>query len=268
MSSRLGSQRSFGGIAVSAVTRDGALTRLRRCIDEGGRLTVTFLNPDYARRAFRDRRLRNDINSFDLVLVDGNGVRWISPLFGFRVPERLDTDSLAPQLFAELATRRGRIFLFGCAPGIAQVAATRLAGAFPGIEVVGTEHGFHDVLRGHPGRFDPDDSARIIADINATSADVLLVSLPTPLQQRWVADFAGKLEVPVVVTGGSYLDHIAENTRFPQTWYPAWADALRLNWFYRLVKEPRRLWRRYTIEIADFVRLAVAARLRANRAPQ
>jgi N-acetylglucosaminyldiphosphoundecaprenol N-acetyl-beta-D-mannosaminyltransferase len=64
------------------------------------------------------------------------------------------------------------------------------------------------------------------------------------------------------MTGGSYLDHIAENSDFSATWYPAWANTLRLNWFYRLVREPRRLWRRYTIEILDFVVLSVRARLR------
>jgi N-acetylglucosaminyldiphosphoundecaprenol N-acetyl-beta-D-mannosaminyltransferase len=265
MAGRLSQGSSFGGIVVSVVTRADVLDRLRRSLDHDARLTVTFLNPDYARRAFRQSSLRDDINTFDLVLVDGNGVRWVAPLFGFRVPERLDTDSLAPQLLSELAARRGRLFLFGCAPGVADAAGSRVTEAFPGLEVVGTEHGFHDVLRGHPGSFDDDDTRRIIAEINESAADVLLVSLPTPLQQRWVAEFAGKLDVPVIVTAGSYLDHIAENTSFPHTWYPAWADLLRLNWFYRLIKEPKRLWRRYTIEIADFIRLAAVARLRSLR---
>jgi N-acetylglucosaminyldiphosphoundecaprenol N-acetyl-beta-D-mannosaminyltransferase len=264
MADRRSQEHSFGGIKVSALTRTDVLEHLVRAIDQRTRLTVTFLNPDYARRAFRDGALRADINTFDLVLVDGNGVRWMAPLFGFRIPERLDTDSIAPSMFGQLAERACRIFLFGCAPGVARTAAARLVDAFPGIVVVGTEHGFHDVERGHPGTFDRADSERIVADINAAAADVLVVSLPTPLQQRWVADFASQIESSVVLTGGSYLDHIADNAKFPERWYPAWADRWQLNWFYRLVREPRRLWRRYTIEIVDFIRLAVVARWRGT----
>ncbi|NYH85562.1 hypothetical protein SAMN05421678_103330 [Actinopolymorpha cephalotaxi] len=100
-------ERSFAGIKVSPVRRADLLAEL----DLGDRtdgtrpLTVTYLNPDYARRALRSPRLRDDINAFDVVLVDGNGVRLLTPLFGFTVPERLDTDSLAPDVFGRLARR-------------------------------------------------------------------------------------------------------------------------------------------------------------------
>lgn len=258
--------RDFGGIKVSAVTAAELVHRLRQALDQRSPISVTFLNPDYARRAFRSEPLRRDINRFDLVLVDGIGVQLLAPLFGFRVPARLDTDSVSPLVFELLAEGRGRVFLFGSAPGVAARAAERLSGAYPGLVLVGSEHGYHDVLAGHPGRISPADSDRIVTAINASRADLVVVGLPTPLQQGWLARHRQRISAPVVMTGGSYLDHMAENDRWPATWYPTWADRLWLNWFYRLLREPRRLWRRYSIEFADYLRLAIQAR-RYQRSP-
>lgn len=251
--------RWFAGIRVFTGTLEELLDAVSHALDGAGRLRLTFLNPDYARRALLDPQLRADINGFDIVAVDGNGVRMLAPLFGFTVPERVDTDRFAPRLFRLLAGRGGRLFLFGCAPGIADEAGRRLAAAYPGLHVVGAEHGYHDVEHGHPGRFEVGDSERIVAAVNGSRPDVLLVSLPTPLQQRWVAEYGDSLSAPVVLTGGSYLDHAAAGT--PGSWYPGWADALRLNWLYRLMRQPRRLWRRYTLEIVHFVVLVLRARL-------
>lgn len=263
---------SFAGITVSPLRRAALLRELDAALSRRGAgqtspegpLTITFLNPDYARRALLDPRLRADVNSFDLVLVDGNGVRLLTPLYGFAVPERLDTDSLAPDVFSRLASRGGRVYLFGCAPGVAERAAATVVEAFPGLAVAGVEHGFHDVERGTPGTFGADDTDRIVAAVNDAAPDLLLVSLPTPLQQRWVAENAARLRVPVVMTAGSYLDHLADADVVVGSWYPRWADALRLNWLYRLAREPRRLWRRYTVEIASFTVLVVKDRVRGG----
>lgn len=253
-------ERSFGGIKVSTLTPDELLSLLRVRLHDRSPITLTYLNPDYARRAFRCSSLRRDINRFDLVLVDGIGVARLAPLFGFRVPARLDTDTVAPKILDLVAELRGRVFLFGSAPGIAGEAAARLGRAYPALSVAGTEHGFHDVLAGHPGRIASADSGRIVTAMNASGADLVIVGLPTPLQQSWLAEHRSAISAPVVMTAGSYLDHMADNDRWPQTWYPAWADRLALNWFYRLIREPRRLWRRYSIEFADYLRLAIRAR--------
>ena len=173
-------------------------------------LRISFLNPDYARRALLDRRLFDDINSFDLVAVDGNGVRLVTPLFGFTVPERLDTDSLAPDLFRLLAERGRAAFLFGCAPGVAQSAATRLEEHFAGLRDRRHRARLPRRAAGAPRSYAPEDSEAIVDRINASGADLVLVSLPTPLQQRWVAEYGDRLRAPVVMTGGSYLDHVAD----------------------------------------------------------
>lgn len=253
--------RSFAGVKISPVRSADIISDVSAALRERRRLTVTFVNPDYLLKAFRDPGLTSSINAFDRVLVDGNGIRLLAPLFGYTVPERLDTDSLAPSLFRALATQRGRVFLFGCAPGVAEEAARRLSGALPDLVIGGTEHGYYDVLSGHPGRFSPEDTDRIIDSINAAATDLLLVSLPTPLQQSWLAAQGHRIDAPVIVTAGSYLDHLAASQSLG-AFYPRWVNALGLNWLYRLAHEPRRLWRRYTVESVEFAIETVRRRLR------
>lgn len=252
--------RDFGGIKVSVIREPRLLRLIRDRLVSKSRLDITFLNPDYARQAFLDAGLRDRIRRFDLVLVDGHGVRWLAPLFGFRIPVRLDTDSIAPKVFALLNELEGAVFLLGSRPGVAECAAERLSVHFPRVVVVGTEHGFHDAARGHPGWFEDEDSDRIVSAMNRSGADFVLVSLPTPLQQDWLAAHRAAIEATVVMTGGSYIDHMADAS-WPGSWYPEWTTALRLNWLYRLVKEPRRLWRRYSVEFAAYVWLVMRARM-------
>jgi N-acetylglucosaminyldiphosphoundecaprenol N-acetyl-beta-D-mannosaminyltransferase len=110
--------------------------------------------------------------------------------------------------------------------------------------------------------FAEEDSKAIVGRINASGAEVVVVSLPTPLQQRWVRENGHHLLAPVVLTAGSYLDHAAAGVE--GSYYPRWVDALQLNWLYRLLKEPRRLWRRYTVESLHFLLLVVRARVRGT----
>lgn len=255
----------LAGIKVTGARREELLQLAAAAFEGRTRVRMTFLNPDYARRALLAPQLLEDVNGFDVVAVDGNGIRLVTPLFGFRVPERVDTDSFAPHLFRLAAERGAGVYLFGCAPSVAENAAGRLAETFPGLRVVGTEHGFHDVQRGHPGRYADEDSESIVHAINESGAALVVVSLPTPLQQRWVTANGGRLRASFVLTGGSYLDHVSESGALTGSWYPRWADTLRLNWFYRLVRDPRRLWRRYTLESAHFLALVVGARLRGTR---
>ena len=207
-----GCARDFGGIKVSVIGESRLLRLIRDCLVRRSRLDITFLNPDYARRAFLDARLRDHIDRFDLVLVDGHGIRLLAPLFGFRIPARLDTDSIAPKLFAMLNELQANVFLFGSRPGVCEQAAERLTAHFPRVVVVGTEHGFYDAIRGHPGWFEAEDSDRIVSQMNRSGADFLLVSLPTPLQQDWLAEHRAAIEATVVMTGGSYVDHMVDES--------------------------------------------------------
>jgi N-acetylglucosaminyldiphosphoundecaprenol N-acetyl-beta-D-mannosaminyltransferase len=251
----------FLAVDLSTLDRTALLAALEQALAEDQRLTISFLNPDYARRAARDLDLAGLINAFDVLLADGWGVVWGARLLGINVPDRLANDDIARDVFALCARRGTRIFLFGSAPGIAERAAANLTDAFPGLRLVGCQHGWRDRARGHPGYYDEADSIAIVDEINASGAELLVVGIPTPMQQRWVIANAERLAPAVIITGGSWIDHLSERI----DWYPTWVLKSHLCWLYRLQRDPRRLWRRYTLELIDFARLVAEAKLRRRR---
>lgn len=261
----LGERRPFLDFELSIIDRRRLLGTIADAVKRRARLDITFVNPDYARRAHRDPQMASDMRRFDLVLTDGWGIMAGALLLGYRVPERLANDDIGGDVFSLCHRLGASTFLFGSAPGVAERAAQTLRRAYPGIAIAGVEHGWWDVVRGHPGRYDPDDSARIVERINGSGADFLWVGMPSPLQQRWVVENRSRLAVPVLATGGSYLDHVAERV----DWYPRPLRSLGLCWAYRLVRDPRRLWRRYSIEMLEYAGAVVSARLRtAASAPR
>jgi N-acetylglucosaminyldiphosphoundecaprenol N-acetyl-beta-D-mannosaminyltransferase len=246
-------KRDLLGIGLSCLPDEEFVDAVRRAVLTRSRLTVSFINPDYVLRAHRTPGLVEKINRFDIVLPDGWGIvlggRWL----GHPVPDRQGNDDICPKVFALSASQGFPNFLFGCREGTAERAAANLTEAYPGLPIAGTLHGYWDVARGHPGRYAESDVDMMVDTINAAKPDILHVSIPTPMQQAWVWQVADRLEVPVIITGGSYLDHLAERVY----WYPAWVNKMRLGWAYRLSREPGRLWKRYSLDLMAYGRMVV-----------
>ncbi|MQA79613.1 MAG: WecB/TagA/CpsF family glycosyltransferase [Streptosporangiales bacterium] len=249
------------GVRVSAIDLDRLLADIGDALDGRRRLRVTFANPNYLVAAHDDAGLRERINAFDHVLSDGHGVMLAARMLGRRIPRRLANDDIVEPLFAELARREARVFLLGSAPGVAAAAADRVTASFPGLRIAGHTYGYRTPGEGLDRQYTPAAFERMRAEIARAKPDFLVVSIPTPYQQRFVVDYLDGLDVPVVMTGGAWIDHLAERLQY----YPSWVVRLGLCWAYRWVQEPRRLTNRYTVELADFGRRVLRQR-RARRA--
>ncbi|GAA2081020.1 WecB/TagA/CpsF family glycosyltransferase [Actinomadura alba] len=221
-------------------------------------LTVTFANPNYVMAAQHDAPLRELMNAFDLNLADGWGVVLAAKIFGTPLPARMANDDLTDDFFGMPAEKGWRVFLFGNAPGTADAAAENLVNWYPGLRIAGTQHGH---WADESGRIAPADVDRLVDEINEAKPDILHVGLGTPLQQIFVTENRDRLEVPVIITCGAYFEHLAER----REWYPGWVLRLRIGWLYRLYREPRRLWRRYTIELGAYLSLVLRHRVRRGR---
>lgn len=254
-------KRDFLGLGLSCLPDDEFLQAVRQAVQTRSRLAVSFVNPDYARKARRTPGLPEKINRFDIVLPDGWGVVLAARWLGYPVAGRQGNDDICPKLFAMAAEHGLPNFLLGYHEGIAEQASATVTDAFPGIRIAGTGHGRWDIKRGLAGLGDDPEVARVVDEINASGADILHVCLPTPLQQTWVWEFCERLNVPVIITGGAYLDHVAER----MYWYPQWVVRARLCWAYRLAKEPRRLWKRYSLDLIAYGLMVLRARLAARR---
>ena len=241
------------GLGLHGFTQRGFVDTLARAIESRTRLTISYLNPYYAIEASRDPKLHSYMRRFDLFQADGWGIVYGARLAGLRLPERVAIEDFERPFFSYLERSAASVFLFGAEPGVAARTAGTLLHNYPNLEIAGCLHGWWDALAGHPGWFEAEDNDAIIKTINESGADVLLVSLPTPLQQTWVLDNAERLRPYVLMTVGAYFDHLAEDL----DWYPRILDRLHLDFLYRIYRDPRRLWGRYLFGAIEYGRLVV-----------
>ncbi|RSN70666.1 WecB/TagA/CpsF family glycosyltransferase [Actinomadura sp. WAC 06369] len=245
------------GVRVSRIDAARLREFVAAAVKDRTKLTITFANPDYVRKAQKDRALRDLMNGFDLNLPDGWGVVLAAKIFGRPVPGRMANDDLTDDLFGQPAEEGWSVFLFGNAPGVADDAARNLREWFPGLSIAGTQHGHW----ARDGVLPPETAERLVAEINAAAPDILHVGLGTPLQQRFVAEHRDAIEAPVIITCGAYFEHLAERREY----YPPWVLKLRIGFLYRLAREPRRLWRRYTVELGSYLGRVLVHRIRHGK---
>ncbi len=240
------------GCRVSRVDLPEAMKRLERLLQTGTRHQVVCLTANSIIAGRRDRQLRSIYNRAAMTLPDGLPVVWASRLLGGRIPARVSgTDFLLAA--SAVAASRGHTFYFlGGRCGVAAGLAQRLASENRGLKVVGCcSPPFHEV-------FPPELNARIIAGINAASPDILWVGLGSPKQDRWIAQNLRQLAVRVAVGVGAAFDMYGG--RIGRA--PLWMQKSGLEWFYRFLREPRRLFRRYFIEAPPFIPLVILEAVR------
>jgi len=210
------------------------------------RLSISFVNHHSMVTMRQAPHLARDLQDLDVVGADGIAVVMASRLFRRPgLPGRISADLVGPGLLASMEAKGLRLYLLGGEPGVAEAAAGNILQKYPRLHIAGTHHGFART---------PEEKARMIAAINATRPEVLWIGLGAPLQERWIAEHGNAVDVPVLMTCGGMLDQTARRLDY----YPRWAYRLRLNWLYRLADEPRRLWRRYTVELAEFGAMLLA----------
>lgn len=242
---------SILGIAVSRLTVTALLNIIEDIVGADRRAVLLNVNVYGMNLAFDQHWFRSLYTQADYVLCDGFGVKWAASLLGQRLPERFTPPDWLPAV-AELASRRGySVFFLGNQPGVATQAAARLTERFPSLTVAGTYHGYFDKSLGSP------ENEEVVRLVNATKPNILYVGFGMPMQERWLMENWGRLQVNVAVTVGAMLDFVAGVT--PRG--PRWMTDHGLEWFTRLITEPRRLWRRYLIGNPLFVMRVLAQRL-------
>jgi N-acetylglucosaminyldiphosphoundecaprenol N-acetyl-beta-D-mannosaminyltransferase len=179
---------------------------------------------------------------------------WLSRLQGFHHVERVYGPDLMLALCERLAAKGYRHFFYGGAEGVPEQLASVLQKRFPGLQVAGT---FSPPFRS----LTADEDDRIVQMINAAAPDIVWVGLSTPKQERWMAGHRERLTAPVLIGVGAAFDFLTG--RKPQA--PRWMQRAGLEWLFRLLTEPRRLWRRYLINNPLFVALVVLQALGVRR---
>ena len=231
----------IGDAWIDAVTREEALRDIAAMVDEGRGGMVVTPNVDHIVRLERDALFRHAYRRADLALADGTPVLWAARLLGTPLPEKVSGSDLALPA-AQLAASRGwRVYLLGGAPGVAERAAARLVREH-GVMIVGTDAPLVTT--------EGDDVAEqaIVDRIAAAAPDIIFVAFGAPKQERLCARIRDRLCPAVLLCVGISLSFIAGDLRRA----PGLISRLGLEWAYRLVQEPRRLWRRYLVDDPRF----------------
>lgn len=233
------------GVKVDSVTMQEALERLKYFLQSDNVNTIFTPNAEIMMQAYRDNELREILNSADMVVADGAGVVLASKIIGRPVPEKVSGFDLVKNSFSLDINRKIRYFLLGGKPGIAEEAGKAIISQYANADIAGQRHGY----------FSKQDEAEIIEQINSSNADILLVALGAPKQEKWIYANKNKLKVKVCIGVGGTLDVLAGKACLA----PEFMRKNGLEWLYRLFKEPWRYKR--MLDLPRYMIIVIFARL-------
>lgn len=224
------------GVKVHGVGPPQAIQRIEHWITTGDRRYVCHANVHGVMEARHDSTLRRSYNTAGLTVPDGMPLVWVGRLRGHTGVRRVYGPDLMLAL-CEAGARRGYAsFFYGGAPGVAQALAERLTRRFPGLRNAGTHAPpYRELTR------EEDDA--VVEQINRARPDIVWVGLGCPKQEKWMASHRARLLAPVLLGVGAAFDF--HTGRVPQA--PRWMQAGGIEWLFRLLQEPHRLWYRYLI---------------------
>ncbi len=245
----------LGHVPIDPLTRAQALERIAALIDAGQGGCVFTPNVDHVVLAEQQARFRAAYAEASLSLIDGTPVLWACRALGHPAPQKVSgSDLLAP--LAERSAERGwRVYLLGTSEAVLAEATRRLQARFARFDVVGCASPLVDMTA-------PAETRRALFEqAAATRPHLVLVALGTPKGELFAHEAREALRPAVVVGVGASLDFIAGVARRA----PPWMSAAGLEWLYRLVHEPRRLWRRYLVRDPQFLLIFAREWWRARR---
>ena len=242
------------GVEVANLTEDEAISFIDRLVGAGGPHYAAVVNAAKIVAASKDPVLKRTLLEADLVTADGMSIVWASRLLGQPLKQRVTGIDLFERLVERAAERGWSVYFLGAR----EESVSRMAEGFtksrPTLRIAGWRNGY----------FDPSQSESVAEAIRASKADLLFVAMGSPVQELWIASNLGRTGVSFAMGVGGSFDHVSGVARRA----PGWMQRAGLEWLYRLIREPRRLWRRYLIGNAVFVWLILWQRRWGRNPPR
>jgi N-acetylglucosaminyldiphosphoundecaprenol N-acetyl-beta-D-mannosaminyltransferase len=248
---RDGELRRLFGLEVAPLTLEQSVGLAEYAIERRERLLVGVVNAAKIVKLRSDPLLRDSLLEADVVLADGQSVVWASRMLHEGLPERVAGIDLFEGLLA-LADRRGlRVFLLGAKPEVLAGVCDEIDRRWPGVVIAGARDGY----------FTDEEAPAVAAQIIHSEPDMVFLGMTTPKKEIFLATYGDRLGVPVLHGVGGSFDVLAGVTRrAPLLWQRS-----GMEWAYRVLQEPRRLWRRYLTTNVAFAGLV--ARELVHRSP-
>lgn len=238
-------RQKFMNTYIDNVTMDEAIDYIERCIQHRKVGQVITPNVDQIVRMEWDDYFKEICENCELLLVDGHPLMWIAKLYGKPFKEKICGSDLVPVL-CDLASRKGySVFFLGAAPGVAAKAAEIMQEQNPGLKIAGTYSppmGFEN---------NTEELERINGILLDSKSDMLFVGMGVPKQDIFIYENMNKYKIPVSFSVGGTIDFIAGK----QKRAPKWVSGIGFEWLYRLIKNPKRMFKRYIIDDMKILKL-------------
>ena len=221
-------------IAIANYTMSDAVQRIGQLAQGAHCQQVAFVNPDCLNIAHRDADYHAVLDRTPLVFADGIGIHLALKWFvGTAMQDNVNGTDMFPRLCRLAEESALPIYFIGGQPGIAEAVAANAQQRFPRLQVAGYRDGY----------FSADETAAVIDTINQSGARILLTAMGAPRQEKWIDQHRSQLRCGVAIGVGGLFDFYAGRIRRA----PLWMREIGLEWVYRLLQEPGRMWRRYVI---------------------
>lgn len=206
---------------------------------------VVAINVDVVIKIENDPYLKKIVDNADMVLVDGKPLVWISNFYGKPLKAKISGSDLVPLLCEEASKKQYSIFIIGGKEGVAEQAKQNLEKRLPGIRIVGTYAPTYG--------FEKNDAElnKINTLLSEAKPDLLIACFGCPKQEKWIFENISKYDAKVSICAGATVDFLAGNIKRA----PRWMSEHGLEWLYRFLQEPKRMFRRYFIDDMKIFRL-------------
>ncbi len=239
------------GCLIDNLSMEETLQAVEGFIASGHPHQHVVVNVDKLVKANRDEELRRIINECALINVDGMPVVWASRLLGRSLKERVAGVDLFEALMGRAAARGWRVFLLGAREEVVSGVKAIYERRYPGLRVAGYRNGY----------WKPEEEAAVVTQIKDARADLLFVAISSPKKEQFLGRYQAEMRVPFAMGVGGTFDVAVGKVRRA----PVWMQKSGLEWFYRFLQEPTRMFRRYFIDDMAFFFLLVRELARARR---
>lgn len=229
---------NFLGIRINNMTAAEILDHVDLCIKRKTPCQIVGVNVDQAIRVIENSYSYDIFENAEIVFTDGKPIVWMSKWLKRPIIEKVSGPDLMLLLCERAAQKHYKIFLLGCAEGVAANAAKELEETYPGLQCVGTyspPFGFEK---------DPVELNRIVTMLKNSDADQLFVGMGSPKQDIFIYENMNRYQIPVSFSMGAAIDFIGGSVKRA----PKWMSDCGLEWFHRMMQNPKRLAKRYLID--------------------
>ncbi|MCK1793691.1 WecB/TagA/CpsF family glycosyltransferase [Pseudomonas violetae] len=237
----------FLGCPMDVASMDTTVEAIRSKITDGHFTQHVVVNVAKLVNMRDDVQLSESVRSCDIINIDGMGVVLGARFLGHTVHERVAGVDLFHELLRMSSVNQFSVYLLGGTDEVVSIAANKVKELYPGLKVAGFHHGYFW-----------DDEAVVVEKVRASGAQLLFVAITSPMKENFINRWRDQLGVSFVMGVGGTFDVVAGKVKRA----PRWMQTYGLEWLFRVIQEPRRMWRRYLTTNSKFAWLLIKERFK------